>query len=131
MHAQKMGKFNLWLRFFFRVKYSNDIKMHLSQCIMKCLEWDFFPYAIVSFNFSEKHQKKHNLLHPLLFHIIHKCIEILWFMRRKKKRHDKCVTLHLIDLCVLISGNMFKDEILKFPFTLESVKNRCQDSLHN
>lgn len=84
--------------------------MHLLQCIMKCLERDFFPYAITSFNFCEKKHQKDNLLHPFLFYIIHKSIG------RSHGSHDKCVTLHLIDLCVLISQNMFKREIFEVSF---------------
>lgn len=53
--------------------------------------------------------REYNLLHPLLFRIIHNRIEIFFF-RRRGLRDTTSVPLHLIDLRNVVSEkNIFKD----------------------
>lgn len=111
-HQKKTGKWNLWL-FRLKSKWYQTASLGRRVHIMKCLEEDgaregtTFPYAIaiISFNFCETlffiFLWKHNLLHPLLFHII---LESIVY-----REDDKCYATSNRFECVLISQNDRKD----------------------
>lgn len=80
---KKMGKFNLWLFFDLKVKFKRYQNASLGREHNEMSrKKQTFPYAItiVAFNFCETFfiLWKHNLLHPLLFHIIHDWV-FFWY----------------------------------------------------